>query len=196
MLLFLVSAFANPESVTVSYTATFDLDATGDQLCAITKFCDCKTTYAGTGKKVTAEGDRLTFEGTWKIVTNTCSDQLTVWVPPDGKAFHTLRHANGTLTEWVVHGDAAKNARMASGMKAGGQYGSTSSASLGPRKMCRCGSPTGVRWQRAFSCRPPTIWESPCAEGEPRGIVPTSCCTRSVCRIFGVTSIPRLSLAS
>lgn len=122
MLILLSSALAGPTQVQITYTATFDLDATGDQICPLTGFCDCASTYLGTGMLQTEEGDRMTFYGTWKASQNTCGKELTIWVPADGKAFHTLRHGGGSLSEWVVHADASKHQRLLSGMKTSGQF--------------------------------------------------------------------------
>jgi hypothetical protein len=112
----------SPKSIAITYTARFEMDDTGDRLCGMTGLCDCQTVYTGTGTLHEQGESRLTFTGTWKTTSNTCGDQLTVWVPPDGKAFHTLRWSDGTLQEWVVHRDAAQHQRLTQGMKASGQY--------------------------------------------------------------------------
>ncbi|MCA9567072.1 MAG: hypothetical protein KC656_04480 [Myxococcales bacterium] len=122
MLTLLTAAFASPPTVQVTYVVRFDVDATGDQICSFTKLCDCTSTYVGTGNLVKETSDRLTFEGTWQRTANTCSDPLLVWDAGEGKAYHTLRHRNGRVTEWVAHRDAERYERLTSDMKAGGQF--------------------------------------------------------------------------
>jgi hypothetical protein len=122
MLWFLAAASAHPPTLSVSYTVAFDLDEMGDKLCALTKLCDCTSTYTGTGKLVTKEGDRATYEGTWTRTANTCADALLIWTPPDGKAFHTIRTADGKATEWIVHGDATNHTKRTADIKASGQF--------------------------------------------------------------------------
>jgi len=115
---------APPQSIEVDYTLKYDLDATGDQLCPITQICDCSASYKGTGKQVEVEGNRFTFEGTWTVRKSDCDDNLSIWVPADGKAFHTVRRdAEGkVLLEWLTHQSRSQTTRLQSGMKAAGQY--------------------------------------------------------------------------
>ncbi|MCB9675206.1 MAG: hypothetical protein H6737_08815 [Alphaproteobacteria bacterium] len=120
--LFPLALAGEPQSIEVTYTATFEMDQRGDQLCNLTQLCDCATTYKGAGKLVEKADDHLTFQGTWAVEANTCSDKLTVWVPKDGAAFHTIRRSGDGLEEWIVHRTAAGNVRLNQGMKQNGQY--------------------------------------------------------------------------
>ena len=120
----LLPSFAKeaPDTVEITYTARFEMDDTGDRLCSMTGLCDCQTVYAGSGRLHERGDDRVTFSGTWSIQENSCGGKLTVWVPRDGNAFHTLRWADGALVEWVVHRDAAQHQRLTQNMKKSGQY--------------------------------------------------------------------------
>lgn len=122
MLLFLSSAFASAPTLNVTYTVQFDLDEMGDRMCGMTKLCDCTSTYTGVGEQIAKQGDRVTFKGTWERTANTCLDAFWIWTPPDGVAHHTLRTSGGKLTEWVVHGDAAKHTKLTADIKANGQF--------------------------------------------------------------------------
>ena len=103
-------ASAGPNVLELTYKVDFDLDAMGDKLCGLTKFCDCSSVYAGRGTIVEAAPDRVTFRGTWTIGENSCQDPLKVWVPADGVAFHTLWVTDGKVTAWVVS-DEVSNAK-------------------------------------------------------------------------------------
>ncbi|MEZ4322256.1 MAG: hypothetical protein R3F61_32585 [Myxococcota bacterium] len=122
MLLIALATAAEPQSVTLTYTARFELDERGDQVCGLTGLCDCSTVYEGTGTLHEKAEDRLTFSGTWKVASNTCSDKLTVWVPADGAAFHSFHRNGEQLDDWVVHRQATGHTRLNSGMKKSGQY--------------------------------------------------------------------------
>ena len=122
LLLLASLALATPPTLQVVYTARFDLDATGDGMCEMTKLCDCTATYVGKGTEVHRDEGRVTFQGSFAQKSSDCHDTFAIWVPADGEAFHTLRFADGSLTEWVVHDQASGHARLASGMKAAGQF--------------------------------------------------------------------------
>lgn len=116
------SAVAAPRSVAITYTTRFDLPPTADQVCGATKICDCVVTYAGGGTLREEAGDRLTFEGTWKLSEGACNAAFLLWTPADGTAFHTLRRsADGTITEWIAHDRLADTTRFESDIKARGQ---------------------------------------------------------------------------
>lgn len=124
MLLALALAHAAPEGVRITYTARFDLNATGDQLCAITKLCDCTATWTGEGSAPVVDGSRVTWKGTWALSQSSCHDSFLIWTPADGTAWHTLRlSADGArVDEWVVHGTAANHTKLSTGIKAGKQF--------------------------------------------------------------------------
>ncbi len=91
----------------------------------------CAATYEGAGKAVTTEDKRVTFKGTWTTDTGSCLAKKgaavgtkVLWVPGDGKAFHTVRlTADGSaIEEWVVHKNAEDHERFTSGIQAKGQY--------------------------------------------------------------------------
>ena len=82
----------------------------------------CETVYKGAGAQPTVEGDRVTFVGTWTVVSDTCNG-ATIWVPKEGRAHHTLRLGKDkALDEWVVHLNEADNTRFESNIAARGQY--------------------------------------------------------------------------
>lgn len=113
---------AHAQQVELTYTVAFDVNAKGDQICGFTGICDCRSSYAGTGERVGADG--LVFKGTWRSVSNTCKDELVVWSPPDGVAWHTFRldPSGARLAEWVVHGTEGGSTKLQSGMKANRQF--------------------------------------------------------------------------
>lgn len=106
----------------LNYRVDFDLDAMGDKLCGLTKFCDCSSVYVGRGTLVEKTKDRWTFEGTWEITQNSCKDPLQVWLPADGKAFHSFKVVDGKMVEWVVHGDKSNHIARKEGIKEHGQF--------------------------------------------------------------------------
>jgi len=110
--------------VTIDYEVSFELDATGDAACRITKLCDCSAVYRGEGKRAQVAEDRISFKGTWTEVKSDCHENLEPWLPEDGKAFHTLRWANDVhkVSEWVVHADRDQHQRLTSNIKKGRQY--------------------------------------------------------------------------
>lgn len=116
----LAVTLAHAQGVELTYTVAFDVNAKGDQICGFTGICDCRSTYVGTGERVGSDG--LVFKGTWRSVSNTCKEELVVWTPPDGVAWHTFRVAGPTLTEWVVHGREGGSTKLQSGMKANQQF--------------------------------------------------------------------------
>lgn len=123
-MLLIAMAHAGADTLEITYTVAFDVNAKGDQICGFTGICDCRSTYEGTGRRVASDAGRLTFEGTWRLAGNSCKDEFTVWVPADGRAFHTVRldPTGSTLTEWVVHGQATGHGKLPSGQKAGQQF--------------------------------------------------------------------------
>lgn len=123
MLLLLAAAHASPQTVHVSYTVRWDVDATGDRICSFTKLCDCTSTYVGEGTLKERTAERLTFEGTWARTANDCSDPLTVWTPGGvGRAFHTVRLSDGRVDAWVVHGEPTRHEPLKTDIKQGGQF--------------------------------------------------------------------------
>ena len=119
----LLSVAAASSSIEVTYEVAYDLPAMADSVCHMTKICDCKVTWRGTGQLVAEEGSRKTFRGTYQKVSGGCHDALELWAPADGAAFHTLRFsADGTrVTEWIAHARADATTRITSGTKAAGQ---------------------------------------------------------------------------
>lgn len=83
----------------------------------------CQTTFQGSGASPKVVGDAITFEGTWKIVADSCQGK-TVWAPEDGTAFHTLRLGKGgkSVDEWIVHDKAGDSTRFLSDISARGQF--------------------------------------------------------------------------
>lgn len=118
--LLLQAALANPTSVKLDYRVTFDLDAQGDRMCKLAGICDCSTVYVGEGKLVPSTPGHLTFQGTFAVRENTCNDAFAIWVPADGRAFHTFT-VGSMLTEWLVHRDAQATKRT-SAIKENGQF--------------------------------------------------------------------------
>lgn len=114
-------AFANPQSVELNYSVTFDLDATGDKLCGMTKVCDCNALYVGTGTLVEAQGNRLTYAGSWTVAKSDCNDAFALWVPADGKAFHSFT-VGTKLSEWVVHGEKSNHAKRKTAIQQNAQF--------------------------------------------------------------------------
>ena len=86
LLLSSAASAAEPRTLTVGYTVRFDLPTVADQVCSATQICDCVATWAGAGTLREASGDRLTFEGTWKLTDGTCNEAFLLWSPPDGTA--------------------------------------------------------------------------------------------------------------
>ncbi len=99
------------KSITVDYTMT------------TTGTVTCSTVYKGTGEQIAADGPRVTFAGSWEVVSDSCQGN-TIWVGADKKAHHTLRldAAGKAVDEWVVHAKAGDHARFTSNIKARGQY--------------------------------------------------------------------------
>lgn len=100
------------KGITVDYTMT----TKGSSSCA--------TTFRGTGASPVVDGGRITFEGTWVIVEDSCQGK-TVWAAGEGKpAHHTLRldGKGKAFEEWVVHSKAADHERFESNIQARGQY--------------------------------------------------------------------------
>ena len=120
-LLSLSALAADARTVAVTYTARFDLPAAADQVCGATQICDCQVTWSGTGKLREASGDRLTFEGTWKVTAGACNEAFMLWTPTDGLAFHTVRLSGSTVTEWIAHDQAGDTTRFESDIKSRGQ---------------------------------------------------------------------------
>ncbi len=112
---------APPQTMTVSYQTTFDLGGIADQLCSATGLCDCTVTYEGRGSWVRSSGDRHTFEGTYTKTGGSCHEALMLWVPPTQAAYHTVRVADGAVTEWIAHARAGDDQRIQSQIKASGQ---------------------------------------------------------------------------
>ncbi len=122
MLYLFLPAHAAPPTIHVVYTVRFDLDETGDRLCPITKLCDCTATYEGSGVLVEEEDDRLTFRGSWRRRSDSCAEPLQIWSAGEATAWHTLRHREGTLTEWVVHGDPGQHRKRQQQIRANQQF--------------------------------------------------------------------------
>jgi len=119
-----LDSLASFDAVSVHYTARFDLDSMGDQLCGVTGLCDCTATYLGSGKLLEKTGQRLTYLGQWTLKESDCASHLLTWVPSEGAAHHTLLwDATGQkVTEWVVHQQAADHKRFADNIKQRGQF--------------------------------------------------------------------------
>ena len=104
-----VAGAFDPEAVAI--TMELDLVFTGAAAglaCLFADVCDCTATYTGDGVRTERDGDRFTFDGTWVQARTTCSDAVgldaQVWVPADGRAFHSFTLAGGELlTTWVAH---------------------------------------------------------------------------------------------
>ena len=112
------------KAIKVAYKLSFDLDSNGDATCSMTKICDCATVYEGEGKVVEVDGNRVTFEGSWKTIEDSCNEQLTMWVPFSGEAYHTVRfnRDHTKVIEWIAHGERDKVDRLTENMKSGRQY--------------------------------------------------------------------------
>ncbi len=113
-------ASAAEPTLTLRYSVAFDLVGALESAACSTGLCDCEVAYEGTGVRVSTGKGVETYEGTFALVSGACHEQLTFWVPEDGKAFHTLRFAKDgtTLTEWIGHGKKADTKRFEDSMKA------------------------------------------------------------------------------
>lgn len=108
---------ADLQAVTLVYTQAHDVgagDPTVDALaCDSYGLCDCALAFAGTGTFLSADGDRVTFLGTWTRTSDgeegACegSFESGTWVPEDGIAHHSFRFTGGLaeLDQWVAHAD-------------------------------------------------------------------------------------------
>lgn len=111
---------ATAKSPDLSQLASITVDYTMESSGTIS----CVTVFKGTGTAPAVDGDRVTFTGTWEIVSDTCNG-ATVWAPAedDKTAHHTLRLGKkGVLDEWVVHREADDHERFQSNIKDRGQY--------------------------------------------------------------------------
>ncbi len=110
------------KSVQIEYKVTMDLDKMADMGCKVSGICDCEATYFGTAKALPAKGNTLTFAGSWDVKDSTCAEGLTLWVPEDKKAHHTIRlDPKGQVHEWVAHADPANSTPLTEGIKDGKQ---------------------------------------------------------------------------
>jgi hypothetical protein len=97
------------KSVSITYTANFDLIGGLAEIACKTGLCDCEAVYQGTGALHSNKDHTYTFRGTFKQTSGECHESITFWSPEDGKSYHTL-HFNEdetALTDWVAHKKSA-----------------------------------------------------------------------------------------
>ena len=112
-------------AVVIDYTWILDFDEMGDSLCdAFGSPCDCTDIYRGSGTQLEAVENRVTFEGTWELVSGDCDPDFRPWLPDDGAAYHTVRFNSAftTLDEWVAHSAASSHERIPESPKANNQW--------------------------------------------------------------------------
>lgn len=93
------------QTVSVIYTANFDLIGGLAEIACKTGLCDCEAVYQGTGTLHASKDQSYTFRGTFTQTSGECHESITFWSPEDGKSYHTL-HFNedeSALTDWVAH---------------------------------------------------------------------------------------------
>lgn len=124
------------QTVSITYTANFDLVGGLAEIACKTGLCDCEAVYQGTGTLHSSKKESYTFRGTFKQTSGECHESLTFWSPEDGKSYHTL-HFNEdetALTDWVAHKKSTDKTPFSAehGIKENGQcYIAEMNASLG-----------------------------------------------------------------
>jgi hypothetical protein len=93
------------KSVSITYTANFDLIGGLAEIACKTGLCDCEAVYQGAGTLHSSKDHTYTFRGAFTQTSGECHESITFWSPEDGKSYHTL-HFNedeSALTDWVAH---------------------------------------------------------------------------------------------
>jgi hypothetical protein len=93
--------------IQVDYTLEWDfiIEPTG--------VTDCVQTYRGEGSQIEAKGDRVTFDGTWQLMTSDCAESLddAIWTPGGEHGAYTSLVLLGSdspthVETWSVHSKA------------------------------------------------------------------------------------------
>lgn len=100
------------KSYEVAYTLNWDFDDAFEALLEQYGLADCTNTYAGSGTQMGADGDRVSFEGTWNLISTDCAPELAdpqiVWFDKNqGKSYSSFYFAGNinTLDVWIQHRD-------------------------------------------------------------------------------------------
>ena len=101
------------KSYTVDYTLHWDFDDAFEVLLQEYGLVDCTNVYRGSGSQTDASGDRVSFQGEWKLIETDCKEELAdpqiVWFNKNtGESYSSFYFAGSIdlLDVWIQHRDA------------------------------------------------------------------------------------------